>query len=154
MEETHRDISERESAGGIVVNREGKIVLVEQHGNSWSFPKGGVEPGETHLQAAMREIQEEAGLTDIKLMAELGSYVRRSIGLDGIGENLDWPASTRTFFLFATEATQLSVPHDPHGEITAARFVTADEALALLAHPKDREFLEKHIAKIKSSRGA
>ena len=142
------DTKQRESAGGVVVNGEGKLALVEQHGNSWSFPKGGVEPGETHLAAALREIAEETGLGGLTFAGELGSYTRRSIGLDGTGENMNWPATTRTFFLFTTGATQLATPHDPHGEITRARFVSIDEALALLAHPADREFLKSHIGKI------
>ena len=33
----------RESAGGVVVGPQGNVVIVCQHGNSWSFPKGGVE---------------------------------------------------------------------------------------------------------------
>ena len=37
---------------------------------------------------------------------------------------------------------------DPDGEITAARFVTVDEALKLLSHPKDREFLQSIRSKI------
>ncbi|HHJ39908.1 MAG: NUDIX hydrolase [Methylothermaceae bacteria B42] len=31
----------------------------------WDFPKGLVEPGEDPLQAAVREVQEETGLTDL-----------------------------------------------------------------------------------------
>lgn len=36
----------------------------------WEFPKGGVDPGETVLEAALRELQEESGLVgpDIRLV--------------------------------------------------------------------------------------
>lgn len=126
-----------EVAGGVVVRGDGKLILVEQHGNSWSFPKGGVEDGETLEEGARREIREETGIEALALVAELGSFARRSIGLEGVGET-DAPARRRTLYLFRTD--QELRPQDD-AEITGARWVSIDEALSLLTHPKDREFL-------------
>ena len=53
------------------------------------------------------------------------------------------------FFLFKTSKQELS-PYDPEGEITEARWTTIDEALALLNHPKDREFLHDVRGKIEA----
>ena len=130
----------RESAGGVVLNSEGKMLLVEQHGNSWSFPKGGIEEGEDTLSAAKREIFEETGLSDLELLDELGSYERYSIGLDGKSEQTDWGKRKRTIFLFKARVHQTEGPKDE--EITAMRWVTFDEALELLSHPKDKAFLQ------------
>lgn len=124
-----------------MLNGEGKMLLVFQHSNTWSFPKGGVESGESELEAAKREIGEETGITDLTLVKELGSYERYSIGKDGISEQKDWGLRKRTIFLFATSQTNLDGRHDPTGEITDARWVTIDEAIDLLTHPKDKEFL-------------
>jgi 8-oxo-dGTP pyrophosphatase MutT (NUDIX family) len=33
---------------------------------NWDFPKGGLEPGETPLAAAQREVREETCLTDLR----------------------------------------------------------------------------------------
>lgn len=128
----------RHSAGGIIVGVNGTVALVEQHGDSWSLPKGRIEEGETPREAAEREIFEEVGLRDLQYVGELGSYERYSIGPHGTGEDVAGGLRTRTFFLFTTEETEL-VPHDT--EITRAVFVSIDEALKLLTHPKDREFL-------------
>jgi 8-oxo-dGTP pyrophosphatase MutT (NUDIX family) len=129
----------RRSAGGIVRGPDGRIVLVWQHGNSWSFPKGGVEVGETERAAAVREIEEETGITELEYIKDLGSYERFSIGKDGVGENIEWGARQRTFFLFNTKQHAL---HPQDSEVTEARYVTLEEAFELLTHPRDREFLE------------
>src|SRR2546427_12586408 len=38
-----------------------EFLLVQTRGGRWTFPKGGVEPGLTHAQAAALEAYEEAG---------------------------------------------------------------------------------------------
>ncbi len=45
-------------------NTEGKILLVSssKHKGKWTLPGGHIEPGETILEAAMREAKEETGL--------------------------------------------------------------------------------------------
>lgn len=139
----------KESAGGIIVNAEGKIVLVEQNADSWSFPKGGIEAGESPLDAAKREIKEETGISELTFLADLGSYERYSIGRDGIGEQVDIGLRKRTFFLFKTSQTRLT-PQD--GEVTKVQFCDIDEAIALLTHPKDREFLQKVRSKVEEVR--
>jgi len=54
------------SAGGIVVKKEGDkpLVLVAQHSKhkGWDFPKGHIESGESSEAAALREVEEEAGV--------------------------------------------------------------------------------------------
>ncbi len=130
----------RPSAGGIIVNTHGEIVLIEQHGNSWSFPKGGIEAGETELDAAIREIYEETGLKDIHLIEKLGSYERYSIGPNGVGEVTKWGLRRRTLFLFSTRAAASELqPIDQ--EATRVGYFTLDQALELLTHPKDKDFL-------------
>lgn len=129
----------RSSAGGIVLGADGKILLVEQHGNTWSFPKGGVEDGESELGAARREVLEETGVSELEYVRELGSYERYSIGKDGTSEMTELGLRRRTFFLFRTAQSEL-VPQD--GEVTRAVWTTVEEALTLLTHPADRAFLD------------
>ena len=49
------------AAGGIVSAPDGRMLLILRNGR-WDLPKGKVEPGETLLQAALREVQEETGI--------------------------------------------------------------------------------------------
>ena len=141
----------RASAGGVIVNHEDKILLVHQRNNSWSFPKGGIEPGENALEAAKREIAEEAGITELALLFELGSYERYSIAKDGISEQKELGLRPRTFFLFTTAQTEFC-PHDPDGEITNVCWATLDEVPELLTHPKDKEFFASIRSKIEAAK--
>lgn len=55
------------SAGVVPVRRlaRGWRLLLLRSYRNWDFPKGGVEAGETPLEAALRESLEEAGLNDL-----------------------------------------------------------------------------------------
>ncbi len=52
-------------AASIVVSRpDGKVLLVRRTDNdTWTIPGGGLEPGESIAQTAIRECREESGLT-------------------------------------------------------------------------------------------
>ena len=53
----------RLSCGTVIVNDEHELLLCHVTGqNHWDLPKGGIDAGETPLQAALRETREETGL--------------------------------------------------------------------------------------------
>ena len=124
-----------ESAGGVVVNAEGRVLVVSQHGTSWSLPKGHLEEGESALEAALREIREETGVTQLEFVRPLGSYSRYRIGADG-GEDRS-ELKTIHLFLFRTGATELA-PID--ADNPEARWVERESVAGMLTHAKDREF--------------
>lgn len=136
MKKTH-------SAGGVVVNPKGEILVVNQNNDSWSLPKGHIDPGESPVQAAVREIAEESGVTKLKLVKELGSYERPKIAQGG-GDD---PAEIKvlTFFLFETTQARLR-PIDPQNP--EACWVAKKDVAALLTHPKDREFFQKILSEL------
>lgn len=123
------------SAGGVVISREGMVLVVNQRGTSWSLPKGHVDPGEEPLQAAKREIMEETGITELHFLQTLGAYGRYKIGLNTDEEKNEW--KVLLFFLFRANKNGLK-PRDPHNP--EARWVDPDEVEALLTHPKDKAF--------------
>jgi len=62
------------SAGGVVARKSGGRIQVALVGSSqrgtWYLPKGGLAPGESIEQAALREVQEETGL-EVRLVRPL-----------------------------------------------------------------------------------
>lgn len=49
-------------------DRDPRFYLLLQNGGRWDFPKGNIEKGESELQTVLREVTEETGLTDIKIV--------------------------------------------------------------------------------------
>lgn len=131
------------SAGGVVLNK-GRIVVVSQNGNSWSLPKGHLDEGEDELTAAKREIREECGITDLKLVKKLGTYKRFRISKDGKSEDKS-DQKVITIFLFLTSQENLQ-PEDPDNP--KAVWLSPEQAVDLLTHQKDKEFLKSQIPKI------
>src|SRR5258708_19879248 len=128
MKKTH-------SAGGVVTNSGGEVLVVSQHGTSWSLPKGHIDPGENALVAAKREIYEESGIRDLELIRELGTYERHRIGVDGGDDRSE--LKVITMFLFRTREKSLR-PVDPDNP--EARRMEASKVPLLLTHKQDNEF--------------
>ncbi|WP_199621303.1 NUDIX hydrolase [Paenibacillus alkalitolerans] len=49
------------SAKGIIINKEGKVLLLKNERNQWELPGGRIERGEQPEIAVVRELQEEVG---------------------------------------------------------------------------------------------
>ena len=138
ISQVNQNSKETESAGGIVLNAKGFVLVVNQQGTSWSLPKGHIEAGEDKLAAARREILEEAGISQLDLIRELGSYSRFKISQTGGEDKSEF--KTIHMFLFKTSQFKLQPTDQDNPE---ARWVDKNDVINLLTHPKDREFFFK-----------
>ena len=119
------------AAGGVVV-RDGRVLLVHRSRyDDWTLPKGKLDPGESFEDAALREVEEETGL-------------RCSLGreLPSTEYEVDGRAKVVRYWLMAPVAEPAFVPNDETDEV---RWVTRDEALALLSYDRDRDVLRSVV---------
>jgi 8-oxo-dGTP pyrophosphatase MutT (NUDIX family)/phosphohistidine phosphatase SixA len=122
------------AAGGLPVRGAGsgrEVVLVHRPSyDDWSFPKGKLESGEDERAAAIREVEEETGLT-CRFGPDLGaiSYV------DAHGR----PKVVRYWEMTPPEGAE---PHAGH-EIDDARWVPVLEAREVLTYAHDRSLLRR-----------
>jgi 8-oxo-dGTP pyrophosphatase MutT (NUDIX family) len=101
-----------------------------------ALPKGHVDRGESSLQAAEREVREEAGVVG-ELVRELGE-VRYWYRRDGraIGK-------TVTFYLFSYVEGDV---HDHDDEVEEARWIPLAEAQTTLSYETEREMVERALS--------
>ncbi|MBY4227335.1 NUDIX hydrolase [Rhodococcus fascians] len=102
--------------------------------DDWSFPKGKLDPGETAVDAAVREVKEETGF-DSTLGRSL-SYVTYPVpGHRRMKKVLYW----------AAEATGGEfVPND---EVDELRWIAPDKIGGELSYPMDHKILRRFVAK-------
>lgn len=115
------------SAGIVVVrqqNGEWRLLVLRAYRN-WDFPKGLIEPGEKPLAAALRETEEETGLTDLDFR-----WGTASIDTEMYGDR-----RVASFYLAQTRQERIVLPLSPelgHPEHNEFRWATYKEAQALL----------------------
>jgi 8-oxo-dGTP pyrophosphatase MutT (NUDIX family) len=62
--------TEVEAAGGLIRHSSGKYLFIEKN-KKWDLPKGHIEPGESPESCALREVKEECGLSNHKIIKSL-----------------------------------------------------------------------------------
>jgi mutator protein MutT len=56
-----------QAGGGLVVNEKGEVLFMFRRGK-WDLPKGKLDPGETLEGCAVREVEEETGISQLELI--------------------------------------------------------------------------------------
>lgn len=124
------------SAGGIVFNNKGQVLLTKHSQNKhWSFPKGLIDPGQTPEQAAIREVKEEGGV-EAEIVDKVG-HNKYVYTLNG--EKI---FKVVTYFLMRYKSGH---PKDHDWEVSDAGWYEVEDALKQLTFSQDKTLLKKAL---------
>lgn len=130
------------SAGGALLNSQGKVFMIHKVSrDEWSLPKGTVEEGESKLEAATREVEEETGYEEIKPLRRK-PFAETSYKFDHpkTGETVE---KTVYFFLFELESTESEITPEMKAEKLEGDWFKIDEATNKASFKDIKEVLKK-----------
>ncbi len=124
------------SAGGIVFNDKGQVLLTQHSQNKhWSFPKGLIDPGQTPKEAAIREVREEGGV-EAGIIDKVG-YSKYVYHFNG--EKI---FKVVTYFLMKYISGNIE---DHDWEVSEAGWYEPEKALKQLTFSQDKVLLKKAV---------
>lgn len=108
-----------EAAGGLVVNPDNRVLMIYRY-DKWDLPKGKVEHGEDVEDAAVREVEEECGISKLRVDSRLcKTYHVYTLKGRRMFKTTHW-------YLMRHEGDQPLTPQTEEA-ITEARWVAPDE---------------------------
>jgi putative (di)nucleoside polyphosphate hydrolase len=147
----HEDLPYRPCVGVMLFNAEGSVFVgkrIDQTVEGWQMPQGGIDGDETPAEAAMRELEEEIGTNNAKLLREMDEWLAYDLPahLVGValhgryrGQRQKWLAMR-----FLGKDSEISVATE-HPEFAQWKWL-AVEALPRLIVPFKRDTYAKVIA--------
>lgn len=129
------------SCGGVVVNKDGMILVLRKKNGYYCLPKGRVESGETWQEAALREVKEETNIdaSIVEFVDEI-SYVIK--GPKGVRQ----PKVVNWFLMKPTSFEP--IPQKSEG-FQKCFYISKDESQRLLAYDNERYIVRKAFRLIK-----
>jgi 8-oxo-dGTP pyrophosphatase MutT (NUDIX family) len=130
----------RERSAGVILfhlsrTKHVRTYLILYYGKHWDYPKGHVEAGESALEAAMRELAEETGITKVVLIPGFAreiSYFFRHPRRGLIRKEV-------IFFLAEVKSKKATLSHEHVG----FEFLPFDQAIRRVTYPTARQMLRE-----------
>jgi putative (di)nucleoside polyphosphate hydrolase len=160
----YESLSYRPCVGLAVFNREGLVFIGRRIGgpehtdvtHSWQMPQGGIDPGEDHYRAALRELHEETSIRSVQKLGEIPGWLTYDIPREIIDET--WRGKYRGqkqkwFALrLAGEDSEIDIAHPGGGthkpEFLAWRWERLEKAPELVV-PFKRPVYERVVQEFK-----
>src|SRR3954469_8547696 len=125
----------RPAAGVMLLNRDGKVFVAQRLDSSleaWQMPQGGLDPGETPHEGALREVEEETGIVPslVEIVAQAKEELTYDLPDDLIGKiwKEKWRGQRQTWYLARLLGTDAGVRIDtPHPEFRAWKWAAPAE---------------------------
>jgi putative (di)nucleoside polyphosphate hydrolase len=93
----------RPSVGIVLFNRKGQVFVgrrIDIAEEAWQMPQGGIDPGETPREAALREVREELGTDKVEILAEARDLLRYDLPAQLVGTAWggEWRGQSQRWF--------------------------------------------------------
>ncbi len=72
----------RTAVRGVILRGKDILMIYSSKAGDYKFPGGGVKQGETHAQALCREIEEECGMSLVRMGAEIGAVIEYNFPIE------------------------------------------------------------------------
>ncbi len=66
---------------------------------SWQFPQGGIDEGETKIEALLRELGEEIGTSDVEILGEYPDWISYDFPSVASGKRYPFKGQSQKYFL-------------------------------------------------------
>lgn len=143
----------RKNVGVVLVNAEGGVFVgqrIDSKEPAWQMPQGGIDKGEEPRDAALRELEEETGVSSslVTIEAETEGWIAYDLPLEIAGRI--WKGKYRgqkqKWYLmrFHGRDDQVNIALD-HKEFSEWRWLPADQLVANIV-PFKREVYEQVVA--------
>ena len=133
------------SAGVVIANIQGKtpyFLIIRQREGHWGFPKGHLDEGEDAKAAAIREVVEEVGITNLEIVPDV--FYEDKYKVERAGMKLD---KTVTYFLGISKTQNTSLQEN---EVKDARWLPYEKALVQLTYEGSKKALMTLAPKVSS----
>lgn len=111
---------------------------------NWQFPQGGVDEGETPLEAAVRELREETGVTSARLIGQTSDWLAYEFPPEHAGSKIakGWIGQKQIWFAmrFAGADSEIDLTGHHHVEFDAWRWADLAETPDLVAGFKEATY--------------
>jgi bis(5'-nucleosidyl)-tetraphosphatase len=139
---------EERSAGAVVFRRASlspRYLLLKYPAGHWDLPKGNIEKGEGPLETMIREVREETGIVDLRVVPGFKEKIEYFYRREGRKVH-----KTVVFFLAETSAEKVTISfeHQAYGWFGFA------EAIKTVTYPNARRLIRQGEASINSSKPA
>jgi len=141
-------VPKEKSAGAIIFRMENSVSrylllhypAMNRKGGHWEFAKGHIEEGEDYERTVKREVAEETGLKDIKIIPGFKEHIKYFFREKRMGKKKPaWIFKLVTFFVAETKTKDIKLSPEHIGYL----WLPYEEALKKITYKNSKELLKK-----------
>ncbi len=135
----------RKGVAAIIINKDKKVLMCEHVwiDDAWQFPQGGIEENEDKDKAILRELDEELGSTNFKIIGKMEETIQYKFPFY-LKEKYGFPGQEQTFFLvyFTGKDSEIRFDNQEKPEFKAFKWVEVEEPPIRVVYFKKLSYLK------------